>query len=62
MKTWKATFLVIYIMSLFTYLTFVKENPVNCWWWALGVFFILQTYLHDAEEDHSEKTEEDENE
>lgn len=55
MRTWKATFLVMFIMALFTYLTFMKENPINCWWWALGVFFIVQTYLHDAVEDYSEE-------
>lgn len=59
MRTWKATFLVIFVMGLFTYLTFIKENPISSWWWVLGVFFIVQTYLHDAVEDYSEEPEEE---
>jgi len=60
MRTWKATFLVMFTMSLFTYLTFIKETPISCWWWVLGVFFILQTYLHDAVEDYNEEENRDE--
>jgi hypothetical protein len=44
-------------MGLFTYLIFLKENPISSWWWVLGVFFIIQTYLHDAVEDYSEEPE-----
>jgi hypothetical protein len=44
-------------MCLFTYLIFLKENPISSWWWVLGVFFIIQTYLHDAVEDYSEEPE-----
>jgi len=60
MKTWKATFLVIFIMSLFTYITFLKENPVSCWWWVLGAFFIFQTYMHDVPDEYLDETKEDE--
>ncbi|NBW57712.1 hypothetical protein EBR43_08005 [bacterium] len=62
MRTWKATFLVMFVMALFAYLTFIKENPISCWWWVLGVFFIIQTYLHDAVEDYSEEIEDDKDE
>lgn len=60
MRTWKATFLVIFTMGLFAYLTFIKENPISSWWWVLGVFFIVQTYLHDAVEDYSEEAPDEE--
>jgi hypothetical protein len=62
MRTWKATFLVMFVMALFAYLTFIKENPISYWWWVLGVFFIMQTYLHDAVEDYSEEIEDDKDE
>jgi len=59
MRTWSATFLAMFVMALFAYVTFIKENPVSSWWWLLGVFFLIQIFLHDAVEDYSEEESDD---
>jgi hypothetical protein len=53
MRTWSATFLASFVMGLFAYVTFIKENPVSGWWWTLAVFFLIQIILHDAVEDYN---------
>jgi len=55
MRTWSATFLASFVMGLFAYVTFIKENPVSGWWWALAVFFLIQIILHDAVEDYNDE-------
>jgi hypothetical protein len=54
MRTWGATFIISIVICLFGYVTFIKENPVSGWWWFLGVFLIIQVYLHDAVEDYTQ--------
>jgi len=61
MRTWSATILAIFVLGCFTYVTFIKENPVSPWWWLLGFMFFTQIILHDAVEDYKDE-DADENE
>jgi hypothetical protein len=55
MRTWSATFLASFVMGLFAYVTFIKENPVSGWWWIMAVFFLIQIFLHDAVEEYNDE-------
>jgi len=57
MRTWSATVLAMFVLGIFTYVTFIKENPVSPWWWILGFLFFVQIVLHDAVEDYNKEDE-----
>lgn len=48
MRTWSATFLASFVMGLFAYVTFIKENPASPWWWVFAMFILISIFIHDA--------------
>jgi hypothetical protein len=63
MRTWSATFLASFVMGLFAYVTFIKENPVSSWWWVLAIFILISIFMHDADDiEYQENEEENEEE
>ena len=59
MRTWSATFLASFVMGLFAYVTFIKENPVSSWWWVLAIFILISIFMHDADDIEYKENEEE---